>query len=599
MKKLILSVIFMLSVTNSARAYRTYNWTGWDTNAWPSTKNGKVRWSDTNTMVLITNIWAYRTRTTYFVTNFGGTEALPKYNINGYVYDSRPYFDESFPAGSQPPVSPVYVPAGTHSNWFEFAITSKTYYAVTTNYVPNLGIVTKDIIIDIDYNGDSILLEEKLTRSDIDWYKTNLIMQASDIRGYDCYNALVYIGQYYGTNTEIPKLSRFFYRNEWENVTNIKDVIVSYIEDQFFRAFPGYTSLEGVPDEVVNTDDQKWVDYVLDNVPTNYLRYTPVRGLDGRSGLPRVLTNYFTIRTDASGIVTQNFTDYLGNTNQAIGTNGQEISIQVTNSNVQAGYTTADYGWKHMDKVVSKLRYQAFEQANGGFLYIAKTNEGADAYFAEGQSTNSYAEAVANAEAAWQAVTNITETNYFAGVGDRISRDATYTLAGQKSPWLGEGAWGLKFDDWFATLYKSTANSLLYRPDVLNTISNRPANLHVYYYAERFHDTVTDYSYTNNTWSQLNASNQWNYITIHTLATNIEYGGANWIEITGTNGISAIFNDTKPNIPSAISTNYGTELGWFMGFSDHFPFSRAGTNHLNYVYMIFDWQHPWVNVITN
>lgn len=593
MKKLILSVIFMLSVTNSARAYRTYDWTGWDTNAWPSTVAGKVYWSDTNKIVNITNIWAYQTKTTYTATNISyASYALPNYSTNGYAYDIRDYIINSWPSV----VSPIGIGAMSASNHFMITVTSKTFYAISTNYYVTSGLLptgSELFFPQVRYNGNTFTIQETLTRTTIGWRQTNLLLNASDIRGFDCYVALNYLDDVVDDNVYSTRnLLRFTYRNEWENLKSIKATIYALVNKtndywyypamgNVYGYFTNKTSDTSSPFYVGN--DYDWIKSNLPNAPTNFLRYTPVRGLDGRSGLPRVLTNYYTIRTDASGIVTQNFTDYLGNTNQAIGTNGQEISIQVTNSNVQAGYTTADYGWKYTDDCIAQLRYVRY------FLttHWANTNLTADSYRGDGYAEfdADYATALADAQSDWHTYTNCTSSNFFKNVGTRFYGGRVRT--GSRYHYV-EGNYAVN-------LIKETAQRCVTLP-VFPTapISNRAATVYLYYRPVHPVSLPVNWTYTNSLWEQLNPTNRFNFIDSVALPTNVAWGTGGpsdfdkqWLEFTATNGVSSAYNADYPPV-SPESATY-KELGWRV---DDAAYNDA-------TYIIFDWQHPWVNVITN
>ena len=108
--------------------------------------------------------------------------------------------------------------------------------------------------------------------------------------------------------------------------------------------------------------------------PTNYLTYTPWRELSGQGiGEGHVVTSSFTIAAAPGETVTNTVSDYCGNAVDISGTNGQVVSIVCTNTDVQAGYSTLDYGWKYAREIVNPLvivkSYYATAASVSGEMY--------------------------------------------------------------------------------------------------------------------------------------------------------------------------------------------------------------------------------------
>lgn len=91
------------------------------------------------------------------------------------------------------------------------------------------------------------------------------------------------------------------------------------------------------------------------SLPTNVLTYTPDGGFwwgaDTEYG--RYVTNTVTVSCTSTGECTNTVTLFWGETTNVVGTNGYTTNIVSVNTNIEAGFTAADYGWRHLPRIIT------------------------------------------------------------------------------------------------------------------------------------------------------------------------------------------------------------------------------------------------------
>lgn len=180
---------------------------------------------------------------------------------------------------------------------------------------------------------------------------TNIALQAQDVWTWDTYLAIQERSQFVNsggsglTTEQKPK----FYRSTQPSLVASK----GWIRDNLSR-FVTYTT-----NPIVGTN---FATYTASNLltacglPTNYLSWTPNRGLSG-TGQPyyHLTTTTWVIVSSTAGITTQSTWDACGNSVNVVGTNGQIVTSVCTNQDIAAGYTSLDYGFPGITAIVSRL----------------------------------------------------------------------------------------------------------------------------------------------------------------------------------------------------------------------------------------------------
>ena len=592
MRSLILSVIFMLSLTNSALAYRDYDWTGWDTNAWPSYKAGKVRWNSTNVIVNMTNVWVWKVVQTQIINISAGS--LPNYNTNGYTYDPVTFASPIF--GS------MYIPANTSSN----AYTNVLYGIYFTRYGTN---VTETISPQSDAEsvvGDGWILNESYTNYFVEKYATNMLLNASDIRAVDTFKCINYLAD---LNLS-PSTNRLaiLWRDERNTIHSIK----SNLKKKFVASSDYYlvalattqaialANYELSAGEYYNATNFIIREYTNDydfclshSLPSNYFRYTPQRNLAGATvGWPRVLTNTYTIKTPLSTVVTQTCTDYIGTSHTVSGTNGQNFSFIVTNQNVATGFTTADYGWKYIPIVYSNLSKTV--QEVGQNFYYALDADTDHAYVGVGTGATV-------SEAYQEASNNFAITSVYSLDERTIGNVGTvYTYPYGNN--VGAHTRIKKYSNNETTLTRLYADGLVWWPN-FTSLSNKPANYRIVYQFGKITNSTTIigglYTYhlrTTNSCYTFNVTRPTKQVYTGTLPTNVLFTGFGLDKNAVYSKNSALFPTATTPLPIN-STGIGITEGGYDGWG--YPTNDFSLDARFRIYVIFDWQHPWINVITN
>jgi hypothetical protein len=275
-----------------------------------------------------------------------------------------------------------------HSAWTSLRLATGEQFTVSaiphtlyfTNYLPpfptngpstNFAIITNSFLSDINagaplttaivnvwnvYAVGSSGQTEQITCTVTGFQtSTTLTFQARDIVALDGYLAesersLVIES---GTNALAKPV---FYRSNRENLIARK----AWLENNCIY-FVNSTS--AMPASVTNwLVDFPWLTasnlLAMHNLPINYFSYTPWRALAGdtNAGIARVVNGAFTIATRSTNSITiTNVVNACGDLVTVSGTNGQVISYTCTNESIQAGFTTADYGWKPITQLFASL----------------------------------------------------------------------------------------------------------------------------------------------------------------------------------------------------------------------------------------------------
>jgi hypothetical protein len=222
-------------------------------------------------------------------------------------------------------------------------------------------------------------------------------------------------------------------------------------------------------------------------------------------------------------------------------------------------------------------------------LYWANTSLKADSYTGHGNEST-YAAALAEAQSDWHSYTNLTSSNTFKNVGVRFYGDPVRT----GSSYIKDTNTEVQVID----MIKETAESCIILPVFsVSPLSNRAANVYLYYNSYfPLGGTTNGWTYTNSLFSQLSSSNKFSLVASVPFGTNVAWGtgGATalekyWFEIAPTTGVSSVFNSDYPPVAAETPGNSTNVLGWH----------ATGSSPLDSEYIIYDWQHPWINVCTN
>jgi len=187
---------------------------------------------------------------------------------------------------------------------------------------------------------------------------TNIMLHTEDLWSWDSYEAWRKRYREYsgGPASALP----WYYRDPEENLTAIKSSVKAAMGTD-----PYYIGLRWYPSSATNNplgDTNAPSVYTLSNlmvdaaIPTNWFDVTFHRDLSGAmQGEGHEVTSVYTIIATNGNVVTNNWLDYTNGVHEAIGTNGMQFTHDCINPQVPEGYTTADYGYKHVPKLLSLL----------------------------------------------------------------------------------------------------------------------------------------------------------------------------------------------------------------------------------------------------
>lgn len=190
-------------------------------------------------------------------------------------------------------------------------------------------------------------------------------LQARDVRALDCYFALTERGwtNHYGLfdvgdGTEFLKYAGpVLYRSDAQNLEMVK-VGIAYLLGSFVdldRISGEYADAHQATRPSPLGTFQMWTVSNLTasiSAPTNYLAYTPARYV---TTYTHIMTSTWLIVTAATGTVTNVTVNSCGQPVTLVGTNGQRFTATCTLTNIQDGYTGADYGWPNAREAIAKL----------------------------------------------------------------------------------------------------------------------------------------------------------------------------------------------------------------------------------------------------
>lgn len=128
-----------------------------------------------------------------------------------------------------------------------------------------------------------------------------------------------------------------------------------------------------------------------DNYPRMYQRDYELQ----TSMYSRVMSNSWTIFTTATGVVSQTAVDVWGYGHSISGTNGEIVSLEITQENILPGFTLADYGWKHFTDIMDHLIV-----TEGGVAWGIEDDSGKIAYGEDTEEDPGWSFATADADAA-------------------------------------------------------------------------------------------------------------------------------------------------------------------------------------------------------
>ena len=355
MKRQIILAIFMLGCRSVLAQWTPVLW-----------DCATPRWTNQSDFVTNTFTAADHVR----VWTISGAPGIPQYSVNGYLVH-----DDTFGVFG--------VPANT---------TSSNSYSWTNEFLTDIGVdhpsvasfnATNRATNVTVYGSSTVTVSYVDTATGV---TTNLLCNIQDARSYEAYSGLrerwyalekdglsgvgpppFHVTNHYATNFQENGTSERF---EWFRSDRNNLVIVKYVLNSFSQWFAdGSEMTNGTFEDYFkdgsNTTDKIHTWFVSTNsmmvdagAPTNYLAYTPWRCLDGIGvGLGPVLTCSWTIATASNTVVTNSVQDTWGGARTITGTNGQVVTLIITNSDIHAGRTTLDYGWKYVTGCISRLQY--------------------------------------------------------------------------------------------------------------------------------------------------------------------------------------------------------------------------------------------------
>jgi hypothetical protein len=264
---------------------------GWSTNAWPSDE----RWQGS---VTVTQLWARWE--TAIVTNFEGTNVLGVYTQT---------YATSILSATNPP--------NPFQGW------------ALTDYTP-----------------------------------TNLCLDVRELRALEAFLSAQERGEFMALlRNRIGPNPAHFYRSERETLVSLKSWLNQAIDPDLDILWANRALAEsngGNFAGVTNLFEWESLHDLLAwaGAPSNYCEYTPWRALNG-GGLqyPRVTNETFLVQSNsiAGPPYTNAVRDMWGQALAITGDAGEVVVMVVTNTAIEDGRTTADYGWRPWTNVMAAL----------------------------------------------------------------------------------------------------------------------------------------------------------------------------------------------------------------------------------------------------
>ena len=343
----------------------------WDTNAWPSTNY--ARFSDTNMWVTVTNVYAkswdrdlYATSSISFSGWVDGTNWTYDLVTNDSVQGTSLWATFS-------------VEGGQASNYFNLTNYNTWLTDIREGYANHLSFSETNSVTNTYYITISAGVTNTVTEIDTQrgsGVRTNMYMNAKDIRAWDCYMAIEERAKFLA-DADRPETK--FYRTERDNLYYFKlSLPIAVFIDRSLADTNGYFDTWFSNNQSEVSLPEWTVTGLLAHIstPTNYLTYTPYRSLNG-SGYPytRIMTGEYTMVVSPGGtnLGTNTVSGVYGDwTKDIVGTNGFVTNIPSTNLSIQTGFTMQDYGWKFMTNILNELVW--YEDTIDSFQYTADSN---------------------------------------------------------------------------------------------------------------------------------------------------------------------------------------------------------------------------------
>jgi hypothetical protein len=149
--------------------------------------------------------------------------------------------------------------------------------------------------------------------------------------------------------------------------------------------------------------------------PSNWCEYTPWRQIDGNgtNGVGRVSTQSWTIATTYTSAVERLLFDFWGGYTNVLVTNGQVVSVVVTNTDIEDGFTHLDYGDKRAERIISLLAWPVMDDVR----WVAQGKNAANAWAETGVGAENIDEIEAPVFACGDAATNASWATTYADNG--------------------------------------------------------------------------------------------------------------------------------------------------------------------------------------
>lgn len=298
------ALVSLILVCFTARA----DWTGWHPSAW------------TNYRSNVETVGVYATAHSYVLTNYSGTNAT--ITTNAFL-------------------SNIYAASNSSAivSTFDFVLT-QTNGALWTN---------------------SITTTNRHAA-------TNLILAPREIMQFDIFRAVQERTKAIGPSN----ITARFYRSAYETLVASKNIInsggslVGSANGSWMSAVSFSNQLSSSPASLSALDTNFAFAFapanpaanitLAANIPTNFFSQTYYRDIFGtNSTYSRVMTCTYFIVTSSTNTITNTVATCCGGSGTISGTNGQTVSLVCTNANIEAGRTSADYGYKAMQRLLTNL----------------------------------------------------------------------------------------------------------------------------------------------------------------------------------------------------------------------------------------------------
>ena len=260
--------------------------------------------------------------------------------------------------------------------WAQYTTAIATNYS-GTNVVGIYAQVYASAIVAITNVGNACVTSIDYTN----YVLTSMVVDVRELRQLDSNEAaLERFGWVDALRNRLTFGTQYFYRKERDNLVTIKQWLNSQFDDD--KQPPLYANRQLADENAngfsgVSTGANLWWETLPDllayaGAPTNFTHWTPWRALNGAGPqYAGVYTQVFAVVTNALGgpPFTNTVNSLWTNITASItGTNGELVTVVFTNTSILAGYTTEDYGWKHMPAIMEELAW--FTSPDARYLAI-------------------------------------------------------------------------------------------------------------------------------------------------------------------------------------------------------------------------------------